>query len=158
MTGTKFGRLTMKSDVGNDFSRPDLNTNNGLRHEKCCFFSTDIFHISLDKDISRKASPQHFSLFGWSSRPGKCISIGTSWFAAGILFPLRSPSWTAKTDCKPASSTERSLHFYVFPSLIGWCRIRVIHSTPILADICQDDIQYLITAGWLQPWLFEFFD
>ena len=31
----------------------------------------------------------------------------------------------------------------------------LIHSTPILTDIRQDDIQYLIMARLLQPWCFK---
>ena len=78
---------------------------------------TGFFHIPLDKDISQEASSPHFSPFWWSSQPEKCTSIERSWFAAGILFPLRSPSWIAKTvgcihpHCMPASSAERSVHW-----------------------------------------------
>jgi len=105
----------INSGVGIGFSGPDLNTNNG-GDAILGPFRRSFVHTSLDTDIFQKASLSRFWPFGWSSQPGKCTSIGMSWFAVGTLFPLRSPSWTAKIDCKPASSAEISLHW---PKMTG---------------------------------------
>ena len=74
------------------------------------FITPDFFHKSLDMGIFPRASSPRFLLFWWSSRPEKCTSSGMSWFAVCILKCIENQIWTAKTDCKPASSTGISLH------------------------------------------------
>ena len=74
------------------------------------FIQKDFFHKSFDMDIFPRASSPRFLRFWWSSRPEKCTSSGMSWFADGTPLSLRSQSWTAEINCKPASSTDISLH------------------------------------------------
>ena len=78
-----------------------------IRHDLLMISS---FYTHLDTDILPRASSPHIVTFWWSLQPEKHTSSGMSWFAACILKCVVNQTWTAKTDCMKASSSERQLH------------------------------------------------